>query len=197
MKKTNMMVYGTPYLKMMKSSKGFYYAERKGKDSVAVLVYRKENGKTEVLIRMQPLVFNQGSVDGIEKTGYEHLKQNVLIPCPITGSITGIYDNFIDYAVEEIKEEAGYYVVKEEIESLGMYYVGTQINEVVHCFACNVTGKTCVEPEGDGTYWESISSNQWVNVDSIEREMEINYSGLIIILDRFKKMEYERKDFFL
>jgi hypothetical protein len=186
--KKDMMIYGNPFIKVMKSGRGYFYAERKGKDSIAVLVYRRnEAGGIDVLIRMQPLVFNQGAVDKIKKTGYDHLPRNILVPCPVTGSITGKYDNFMDYVVEEIKEEVGHVVKGDDVKSLGFYYVGTQTNEAVHCFSCDVTGKEQVKAEGDGSYWENISTNKWYPIDNIEKEIDINYSGLIIILDRFRK----------
>lgn len=45
----------TGFLKLMKSDKDFFYAERRGVDSTATLCYKKENEEYLFLIRYQML----------------------------------------------------------------------------------------------------------------------------------------------
>lgn len=184
----NEIIFDNPRLKVFKSEKGFIFSERKGKDSIAVIPYRIINKKMELLVRLQPLVFNQGTKLKIEGIEYKDIPADELMRCPITGSLDSNYTNIIDYVVDEIKEESGFSVKPDDIISVGYYFVGTQTNEVVHCFTCNVSGKFQGSSEGDGTYWESISKNEWVSLDEIlEQINDIHYSGLLIIL--FKMMQ--------
>jgi 8-oxo-dGTP diphosphatase len=188
------IIFDSPRLKVFKSEKGFVFSERNGKDSIAVLPYRKNDDKIEVLIRLQPLVFNQGTVLKFKENDYRDVPADELIRCPITGSLDSTHDNIIDYVIEEMKEEAGYFIKPSEVKFLGYYFVGTQTNEVVHCFTCDVSNKPQQSPEGDGTYWESISKNEWIDFDDLVKQInDIHYSGLIFSIFKLKLLALERK----
>jgi 8-oxo-dGTP pyrophosphatase MutT (NUDIX family) len=105
-----------------------------------------------------------------------------LYPCPITG---GLYESNSpkNTAIEEAKEEAGY-DIKNNIEYLGRYFVGTQTSEIVYMFFADVTGQIPEKPKGDGTYFESISKNEWRDFLDLK---EFDYSackiGFSLLLD--------------
>lgn len=149
----------------------YYFARRAGKDSVAVLLWRRSGEKSgyEVLLRYQPLVH---LADGDSKE---------LFPCPITGSMEP-GESPLAAAIREAEEESGYQMMHKRLVSMGHYIVGTQTDEVVFMYAADVTDEKPGIPIGDGTFHESISNNQWV--DWREAVIIAQYSGLIILLHR-------------
>jgi len=147
---TDRVLFRTAWVALKESSRGFQYLERKGKDSVAVFLLRK-NGVNplgyEVLIRQQHLCIDNREVDG----------SFILFSCPITGGLE-VGELPEAAARRETFEEAGYRV---QVIPLGQYIVGTQVNEICYLYYADVTG---IEPEPaqqDGTYLESIAYNQW------------------------------------
>jgi 8-oxo-dGTP diphosphatase len=151
-------LFSTPWLAIKQTPLGFYYAERKGKDSVGVFLIRKTGDRTyEVLIRQQPLCIDPAD-------------ELALYPCPITGGIDGEESPAVA-AVREVYEEAGYSV---SVIPLGSYIVGTQINETCHLYYADVTGVEPTEAPQDGSFFESISKNEW---HPFEYLRECNYSG--------------------
>lgn len=184
------------WIKVKKTPKGYYFSERKGVDSIAVLLYRKVENKhdhdpecrcenefdLEVLVRRQPLpILNSQSNDN------EDLPP--LFKCPITGGIE-YGDSPIQTIVKEIEEEAGYVVYERDLKLLGDYYVGTQTNEVVYIATCEIkpeTGKKKIE--GDGSYFESISKNEWIPLTDL---LDTEYSGLNILANKLYRLWQKR-----
>jgi 8-oxo-dGTP diphosphatase len=151
-------IFSTEWVAVKKTDKGFYYLERKGRDSVAVFLLRKTDvnlEKYEVLIRQQPLCIDNTEIDGILK----------LFPCPITGAIDeGELPE--QAAVREVYEESGFSV---QVLPLGKYIVGTQTNEICYMYYADITG---IEPDfaqQDGSYFESISKNEWHPFDYLKQ----------------------------
>ncbi len=144
------VIFSTEWIAVKETARGFHYLERKGTDSIAVFLLRKQevNPKEyEVLIRQQPLCIDNREIDGKLK----------LYPCPITGGIDED-EKPEEAAVREVHEEAGFFV---RVLPLGRYIVSTQTNEICYLYYADVTG---VEPEvatQDGSYFESISENEW------------------------------------
>ncbi|MBE7384225.1 MAG: NUDIX domain-containing protein [Leptolyngbya sp. SIO1E4] len=143
-------LFQTHWVSLKATERGFHYLERKGRDSVAVFLMRTCRADAqgyEVLIRQQPLCIDNSEANGSLK----------LFPCPITGGIDG--DETPEAAaVREVNEEAGYTV---QVTSLGRYIVGTQTNEICYLFYADVTGQVPGIAEQDGSYFESISRNEW------------------------------------
>ncbi|AFY79107.1 NTP pyrophosphohydrolase [Pleurocapsa sp. PCC 7327] len=167
----------TDWVTVKKTARGFYYLERKGRDSVAVFLVRKNRLKEyEVLIRQQPLCIDNSEVDGKLK----------LYPCPITGGIDG-EETPLEAAIREVKEESGFSVC---VLPLGQYIVGTQTNEICYLYYADVTG---LEPEvatQDGSYFESISKNEWHPFEYLSQcdysACQIGYFKLKAILFKIK-----------
>ncbi|MBW4690526.1 MAG: NUDIX domain-containing protein [Lyngbya sp. HA4199-MV5] len=147
---TDQTIFQTDWIAVKQSHRGFQYLERRGKDSVAVFLLRKNDTKPphyEVLIRQQHLCIDNQEVDGTF----------TLFPCPITGALEE-GESPEAAASRETYEEAGYRV---QVRSFGKYIVGTQVNELCHLYYADVTR---IEPDvaqQDGTYMESIGKNEW------------------------------------
>lgn len=147
-------MFSTEHIAIKETARGFHYFERSGRDSVAIFLVRESelnSSKYEVLIRMQPLPQNNSEVDGKQQ----------LYACPFTGRIeSGELPE--QAAVRETLEESGY---STQLISLGRYFVGTQTNETCHLYYADVTD---IKPQAalqDGTYFESISKNEWHSLD--------------------------------
>jgi 8-oxo-dGTP pyrophosphatase MutT (NUDIX family) len=144
------IIFSTEHIAIKETARGFHYLERLGKDSVAIFLVKKDesdSSKYEVLIRMQPLPQNNSEIDGKQQ----------LYACPFTGRIEP-GEAPEQAAIRETLEESGY---ATQVISLGKYFVGTQTNETCYLYYADVTE---IEPQTalqDGTYFESISKNEW------------------------------------
>ena len=151
---TEQTIFTTPggWLEVIETPSKFYYARRKGRDSVAVFLV--DNKEQKVLIRFQPLPRHNADIDD----------KQVLFPCPITGSID-VGETPLQAAIREVKEESGY----ENVELIHMvdYLVGTQSDELVNIYYGFVDSTLNVIGEQDGTYFESISKNEWLPISHL------------------------------
>lgn len=177
---SNKVLFSTNWVKLKETKTGFQYLERKGRDSIAVLLLRIENNKLECLIRKQPLC---ALLDDLSDFAF------ALGNCPITGSLE-IKEDPKKCTVREIKEEAGYDVPEKNLSYVGSYIVGTQTNEKCYMYIANVTDLTNTIPEGDGSEDEKVSYNEWVSINSISNEP---YSGLAIIYLRLLQLVKAKK----
>ena len=166
------IIYKNDWVKLKESEDKFYYLERRGKNSVAILLYNNEG---KVLVRFQPMC-------AVEKDGPS---TNRIAPCPITGSIDE-GESYLETAIREAEEESGY-KINDCIKSTGSYIVSTQCNEICYTFIANVTRILPEKPKGDGGYHESISYNEWVNIHEVP-SLENIYGGLIILASQVLKV---------
>ena len=153
------VIFSTDHIAIKETPRGFHYLERLGKDSVAIFLVEKHESTYfpvgyDVLVRMQPLPQNNLEVDG----------QQQLYPCPITGRIEP-GESPEQAAVRETFEESGY---STPVISLGKYFVGTQTNESCHLFYADVTGLEPQPATQDGTYFESVSKNEWYSLEYLK-----------------------------
>ncbi|HEY9644082.1 MAG TPA: NUDIX domain-containing protein [Coleofasciculaceae cyanobacterium] len=147
---TDRIIFQARWVAVKESPDGFQYLERRGRDSVAVLLLRNsaENPQQyDVLIRQQPLCIDNAAINGRLR----------LFPCPITGAIDP-GESPAATAIREVYEEAGYTV---QVLPLGKFIVGTQTNEICYLYYADVTGMEPDQPPQDGSYHESISHNEW------------------------------------
>lgn len=159
------VMFQTAWITLRESSKGFHYSERKGKDSIGVFLIRqsapsKDKAAYEVLIRQQPLCIDNTEINGSLR----------LYPCPITGAIDA-GESPLEAAVREVYEEAGY---GAQVLPLGQYIVGTQTNEICYLFYADVTNIQPDHAPQDGSYFESISRNEW---HPLEYLRQCDYAG--------------------
>lgn len=167
-------LFKTQWVSIKATDREYHYLERKGRDSVAALLIR--HGKPdaqgyEVLIRQQPLCVDMSEEDGDMK----------LFPCPITGCIEPGESPEVA-AVREVQEEAGYIV---QVQPLGRYIVSSQTNEICHLFYADVTGQEPGIAEQDGSYFESISRNEWYPLAYLET---CDYAACQIGYHRLQKL---------
>ncbi|HBE18039.1 MAG TPA: NUDIX hydrolase [Cyanobacteria bacterium UBA11149] len=161
--KQEKIIFSTKWISVKETDKGFYYLERKGRDSVAIFLLRKSQvspKEYDILIRQQPLCIDNTEIN-------EQLR---LYPCPITGGIdTG--ESPESAAIREVYEEAGYSV---QVLPLGKYIIGTQTNEICYMYYADVTDIKPEVAQQDGSYFESISKNEWHPFDYLA---ECDYSA--------------------
>jgi 8-oxo-dGTP diphosphatase len=168
------IIFKTNWLTIKETVRGFHYLERKGKDSVAIFLLRKKvpyRKEYEVLIRQQPLCIDNPNIN-------EELR---LYPCPITGGIDED-ETPEEAAVREVEEESGFSI---QVLQLDQYIVGTQTNEICYLYYADVTG---LEPEvakQDGSYFESVSQNEW---HPFEYLSQCNYAACQIGYFRLKNV---------
>lgn len=179
------VIFQAKWVAVRETERGFQYLERKGRDSIGVFLLRRsinapeDAAPDEVLIRQQPLCIDNTEINGELK----------LFPCPITGAIEP-EESPESAAVREVYEEAGY---QTPVLSLGHYIIGTQTNEICYLFYADVTD---IEPETaqqDGSYFESISRNEWHPLEYLKT---CDYSGCQIGYFRLKEKLLERSNQF-
>lgn len=164
----NKLLYATKHLSLYENKKGFIYAQRRTINSVACLCFRKTNNGIEFLIRYQPLP----EID-IKK------EWNDLYPCPITGSIEENQTPEV-CAIHEVLEEAGYQINTSNIIDKSFCISSTQMNEKVFNFLINVTNCKYTTPKGDGSIFEQVSENKWVNQEELI-DIMTNKNGQIFL----------------
>jgi hypothetical protein len=101
--------------------KNYEFAERKGVDSVAFVVYHEE---------LNQFLINKEATPPIGK----------FLNRAFGGSIDKEID-YIDIVREEVKEEAGYKVKNSSIYPLGKVFVSTQMNQFCHLYLVKVKDK--------------------------------------------------------
>lgn len=154
---TDRVIFRTEWIVVKESPRGIQYLERKGKDSVAIFLLRKNSehpDQYEVLIRQQHLCIDNQEVDGRFR----------LFPCPVTGALDAD-ESPAAAAQREAYEETGYAV---QVSPLGRYIVGTQVNEICYLYYADVTGMEPEAAQQDGTYMESIAQNEWHPFEYLE-----------------------------
>jgi 8-oxo-dGTP diphosphatase len=177
------VVFESPkaWVQVIETPRKFYYLRRKHKDSVGVfLVRRPLVGHSqrsaqgwEVLVRMQPLPVHNADLDDEFR----------LYPCPITGGLDSPDELPYDCAVREVLEESGYELA--ELRDLGKYIVGTQTDETVYLFWQDVTGVEAQAAMQDGSFFESISKNEWQPLEFLR---DCEYSGCQIGYYRLREL---------
>ena len=176
------ILYKAPWLELHVSSRKFYFAQRKGINSTAVLCFRKTKHGFEFLMRYQPLPV-------IELKNYKLNK--ALYPCPITGSLEK-NETPDQNVVKEILEESGYKITKKNLVDCVLATASTQMNEVVFHYLADLTGvKQATNKLGDGSYFENISENKWISQKQLEdilyRNKELYLSSLSVCYGLFLK----------
>jgi 8-oxo-dGTP diphosphatase len=168
------IIFSTDWITVKETAWGYHYLERKGRDSVAIFLIRRSQrntGEYQVLIRQQPLCIHIPDIN----------QEHKLYPCPITGGIDA-GESPEEAAVREVHEEAGFSV---QVLPLGKYIVGTQTNEICYLYYADVTGVEPEKAQQDGSYFESISHNEWHPLDYLN---QCDYSACQIGYFRLKSI---------
>jgi 8-oxo-dGTP diphosphatase len=163
---TEKVVYESPkgWIQVIETPLKYYYARRKNKDSIAVFLVRQTGlveqagANWQVLVRMQPLTIYEPDIDD----EYDECR---LFPCPITGGMDSD-ESPQACAAREVYEESGY--AGTDLQDLGRYFVGTQTDEIVYMYWKDVTALAPESAPQDGSFFESISKNEWQPLDFLK-----------------------------
>ena len=139
-------------------------------DAVAVLVWRRVAGGTEVLTRktLRPAA---------------HFRSTLPLPVPdprpyllLEELVAGVLEpedrgeaGLRRRAAEETREEAGFRVAPEDVELLGgsFFLAPGILSEKIHPTAVEVTGRPQETPEGDGSPLEESATLHWWPIDAL------------------------------
>jgi 8-oxo-dGTP pyrophosphatase MutT (NUDIX family) len=144
---------GVPFI-TVKQNDYYTYAERAGVDSVAFVLYDKNNGMYGLINEYKPPV-------------------NEFLTTAFGGSIDKELNPFSDVLMrlkeivkEETQEEAGYTVDRDQIVWVGSYFCSTQMNQYVHLFVVELNKEqfTGRKPENE---MEEVASVIWFTYDEV------------------------------
>lgn len=185
MKDLEKTVFDSPWYKVKETNKGFFYGERKGTDSIAVLpvYWDTDRCRKMVVIRLQPMPLDNSEYG------------QTIYPCPVTGSLEfSEPDKFtLDQAIyEELLEELGLgadYV--QSISKKPSVASTTQMNEVVHNFVVEITeGSWETNGIGDGSIFEKMSCNVAVPLGDLKEAFEHNIPLSEVIVKANDQFEF-------
>ncbi len=152
----NKKLFEHKWINVYETEDHFIYAERRGKDSIALLAYRKVKDDYEFLIRWQLLPATS-------------IKEHKLMPCCITGSLWD-QTNLITAVKAELYEEGGIELQDEkQIKTSKSFISSTQLSETTHVYLVDVTNLEQQPIKGDGSYLESVSKTTWVSHQELKR----------------------------
>lgn len=106
----------------------------------------------------------------IEHSCYYYCLRQEVTPCwhetkQMLSSITGGYEKdkgIKGTVVDEVKEEAGYYIKENELIDLGTCQGTKSCDTIYHLFAVDVTSKKQMKAKGDGSTLESKAECVWM-----------------------------------
>ncbi len=172
----NKKLFEHKWINVYETQDHFIYAERRGKDSIAVLAYRlTTNNEYEFLIRWQLLPATS-------------VKDHKLMPCCITGSLWDQTD-LIEAVKSELYEEGGIKLDdNNRIKATKSFISSTQMSETTHVYLVDVTNIKQQEIKGDGSYLESISKSEWISQSKLEKIIKDDTTlvSLLIAYNLFK-----------
>lgn len=173
MSKKSKLLFHTDFLDLYESSQKFYYAQRKGVNSIAALCFKKNlDGSTKFLVHYQ------GMPNIVER---KYPKQKYA--CPITGSIENDEDP-LNCALREVYEEGGIKITAKNFVAVNKVVATTQMNEQIFCFLFDVKNLKQSVPKTDGSFFEQNATNKWINQKNLEalllNEHTIKLSSLLI-----------------
>ncbi len=164
----NNKIFEHKWMNVFETEDHFIYAERRGKDSIAVLAYRLVDNDYEFLIRWQLLPATS-------------VREHKLMPCCITGSLWDQTD-LIAAVKSELYEEGGIKLNdNNRIKAHKSFISSTQMSETTHVYIVDVTNLEQEAISGDGSYLESISETKWTSHDDLKNIID-NQTVLVSLL---------------
>lgn len=135
------------YVTVKETDSGYTYYEYG--ETVGLLPYRRNSDKP-FLVRKEPVPSWGGG----------------LFTWAVYGGI-GDHGSVVQAALEELKEEAGYKVSRDDLVDVGKVNRGKNSTGVCYLFLVDVTDKKQGKIEGDGSQEEADSLVQWVDENYI------------------------------
>ncbi|GEM_PF-1522257 len=155
------------------------FFDRKGYDCVAVIPYYVEDSNVYVgiLKAFRPTIYFRKDYDLPlkDKRIYTYVYESV------AGSLEKSdkgKDGVLNRVVEELKEEAGFIVEKEEIFSLGGSFFPShgQSTEKIYLFAVDVSDARKVEAKGDGSVNEELNTLCFFELNKL---LDMCFQGIV------------------
>lgn len=121
-------------------------------------------------------------------TGRMYLLKSEMTPCwsldQVESAITGGYEggDIEDDAVNEMLEETGYTITREELIPLGESYASKSADTVYSLFTVDLTGREPGQALGDGSRLESESKAVWVPARHLAEIMDPQVSVMYVRL---------------
>jgi len=143
----------------------YLYAERLGKDSVAFIC--------------------------VDKDDHDNVLLNKEFKPPVDEFVWGAFGGSIDkkksheeIVIDEVKEEAGYVVTKDDVKEVGKCLVSTQMNQYCYLFLVFVDRSAVQEREPENEI-EAMAETKWAKQDDIA---DLNEWKPITILSKAKNI---------
>jgi hypothetical protein len=147
------------------------FFDRKGIDCVAVIPYKFENNSIYVgiLSAFRPPVYFRKNY----KLYIKEPKYTEIFEC-VAGSLEKEdmgFDGLLKRAKEELLEEAGFNVSKNQIKQLGGSFFPShgQSTEKIHMFCVNITNLKRTTPQGDGSVNEQLNKLHFFEINTLAR----------------------------
>lgn len=139
-------------------------------DAVAVLIWRRGPGGTEVLTRktLRPAATFRSTLPLPVPDPHPYLLLEELVAGVLEPEDHG-EAGLRRRAVEETREEAGFRVSPDDVELLGgsFFLAPGILSEKIHPTAVEVTGRPQETPEGDGSPLEEGATLHWWAIDAL------------------------------
>jgi ADP-ribose pyrophosphatase len=148
-------------------------------DAVAVLVYRQQQGRVEVLTRqnLRPAAYFRKGKEMTIADPQTYLMVEEIVAGVLEAADKG-EEGLRRRAALEVQEEAGIETTWEEVELLGAAFFPAPgvISEKIFITALDASGKAQREPQGDGSPLEEGSRLSWRPIEDV---LEACRSGAI------------------
>ena len=126
---------GKPFITVKKARGYFEYTERGGQDSIAFILFDKDEEEFGLILESKP------PLD-------ERFHKEMMLTTAFGGSIDSDHSN-IDICQIEVLEEAGYKVELNKIHSIGQSLVSSQMSQMITGYLVDVTGLKPTKTEAD------------------------------------------------
>jgi len=174
-KKKDKLLFHNKWVSVLETGDNYIYVSEP--DGVAILPFKIDNSELSILIRKEA----------------NPLFEEKFIITAITGR-RDEGESFIDTAIRELEEEAGYKVDKNRFINVGNFIKGKDNKNKDKMYLVDISDIKKKKPKGDGTSYEAKSNNFWIKADEIYQyieEVECSYllSLFAKLLGYFKTKE--------
>ena len=115
------------FVNVFKTTEGYEYAERKGKDSIAFILYNRTKQEMGLRLEYKPPI-------------------GTWILGAFGGSMDKEHVSPLQIVQAEVAEEAGYVVKPDDVHFIGKYFVSSQMNQFCYLFVVFVDDAQWIVP---------------------------------------------------
>ena len=167
-----------PFFVVKRSRDYYIFGQRAGIDSIAFVLIDTDKEKVGLIYESKPPMDER------------HNEKHMMITA-FGGSMDMEGKEPIEICKTEVIEEAGYDIKLNDIVSFGSTLVSSQMNQMCHCFAVNVTGLKASQTEADikNEAQESKDPDEFIHNKviwmSLEEVMQNNDWKSIFIISKY------------